>query len=418
MYKNFDNILNSISLEELQNPIFSESREKNIAAFARFIANGHVGWDSFEDDVKNKFYTEIENLYNKEPAADENVLEEMEVLLLRCVPDNHAFVLDAQKNKLLNDADAQKIADKAIDKYPQAQVGQNSAYTLNKDSACQTLCCQGGEKNPLSIVEKLNEEGKKIGVISLSKCPQPSDPDYNIDEFCRIFADNYQKWDAVVLDVRGNEGGNDKLLSFMTEKLYGTAPRYHRTQEMRMTPEAKILQGQKIKSAKFLDQLHEMYPNGYKSSPQNEPDFDEKNGYPNNIYILTDRKTSSSAEFVCGLHKHPKVKYIGENTCGCGEYGDTAQLRLPNGGFLNMGMYKNELFSGIKEGVGLEPTHRTAVGKDAFEHCLNIMEKDFYIEKLKTRVAGSQVKESEKIQKVSSQNSLSANYAKTKGVEY
>lgn len=91
---------------------------------------------------------------------------------------------------------------------------------------------------------------------------------------------------------------------------------------------------------------------------------------------MTDRRTGSSAEFVSGLRRHPKVKYVGENTHGCGEYGDTATALLPNGGYLNMGIYKNELFAGIREGEGLAPTHRTPPGRDAFDHCMQLMQYD------------------------------------------
>lgn len=388
----FDEIINSVSLEELQNPAPSADRHTNIAVFARFIANGHVGWDSFSEENKEKFRHEVENLYNLNAASDENLLKEMETLLIRCIPDNHAFVMDSGKNKMLNTEEAGKISDKAIDKYPETHVGKNSAYSLADNSSDHVILRQGTEDFPISISEITTADGKRIGVVAMSKCPQPSDAAYNVDAFCQAFQDNYQNWDAVVLDVRGNQGGDDKALSFVSSKLYGTAPRYHRSQEIRITPEAKILQEQKIKSKEFLDELHFKNPNGYKSPVQAEPKFNEQSGYNKNIYILTDRKTSSSAEFICGLRQHPKVKYLGENTCGCGEYGDTAQLALPNGGYLNMGMYKNELFAGIKEGEGLAPTHRTEAGKDAFEHCLKVMEKDFYIQNLKARVTYAPLK--------------------------
>lgn len=154
---------------------------------------------------------------------------------------------------------------------------------------------------------------------------------------------------------------------------------------MRMTPEAKILQAQKIKSREFLDMLYARNPNGYKSNPQKEAEFAKEKGFNKNIYVLMDRRTSSSAEFVCGLYKHPNIKYLEKNSCGCGEYGDTGQLRLPNGGYLNMGIYKNEFFCGIKEGEGFLPTHLTPKGQDAFEHCLQVMRTDFYIQKIKER---------------------------------
>ena len=372
----FDEIVNLIPVEKMENPPLSDNREQNIAFLARFIANAHVGWNSFPKNVRDKFRQNIEELYNRVPAPNENILKEMESLLIRSIPDNHTFILDKDKKKTLNEKEVQNIPDKIIDKYPKTNVGRNTAYSSKKYNSADVLCYQSDGKHPISIMERI-ENGKKIGIVSLSKCPQPSDEAYNLEKFSCVFDDNYQKWDAVVLDVRGNEGGNSRLIEHLSEKLYGTVPSYLKTQEMRMTPEAKILQAQKIKSREFLDMLYARNPNGYKSNPQKEAEFAKEKGFNKNIYVLMDRRTSSSAEFVCGLYKHPNIKYLEKNSCGCGEYGDTGQLRLPNGGYLNMGIYKNEFFCGIKEGEGFLPTHLTPKGQDAFEHCLQVMRTAF-----------------------------------------
>lgn len=385
-YMRFDEIVDSISVEQMENPPLSNSREQNIAFLARSVANAHVGWNSFPENIRNKFRQNIEELYNRAPAPDENILKEMEALLIRSIPDNHTFILDKDKQKILDEQEAQNISDKLIDKYPETSVGKNMAYSSEKYNPEDVLCYQSNGKHPISIMEK-TENGKKIGIVSLSKCPQPSDTSYDLEKFSGIFDNNYQKWDAVVLDVRGNEGGNSRLIEHISEKLYGTLPAYLRTQEMRMTPEAKILQAQKIKSREFLDMLYAQNPNGYKSKPRKETAFCEEKGFNKNIYVLMDRRTSSSAEFVCGLYNHPKIKYLGENSCGCGEYGDTGQLRLPNGGYLNMGIYKNESFCKIKEGEGFSPTHPTKKGQDAFEHCLQVMQNDFHLQKVKDQLA-------------------------------
>ena len=47
-----------------------------------------------------------------------------------------------------------------------------------------------------------------------------------------------------------------------------------------------------------------------------------------------------------------------------------------------MGIYKNELFAGIREGEGLAPTHRTPPGRDAFDHCMQLMQYDFASERV------------------------------------
>lgn len=381
----FDEIINTVSPDEMRNPPPSEERGKNIAVFARFIANAHPGWPSFPEEIRDRFRREIENLYNRNGNGPENLLKEMEKTLIRSIPDNHAFILNPDKSRALDENESAAVNGKIIDKAPTPETGDNSAYSLAETPACKTLFRSGTEDFPLAIFEKRDRSGNKIGIVSLTKCPPPGDEKYNSEALKKVFADNYGKWNAVVLDVRGNEGGNADVINFVNEKLCGSPPRYFRRQEMRTTPEAKILQEQKYNRA-FLDRLHAQNPEGYKSPEFTEPDFSAGQGYDGNIYVLTDRRTGSSAEFVSGLRRHPKVKYVGENTHGCGEYGDTATALLPNGGYLNMGIYKNELFAGIREGEGLAPTHRTPPGRDAFDHCMQLMQYDFARERVSSRL--------------------------------
>lgn len=108
-----------------------------------------------------------------------------------------------------------------------------------------------------------------------------------------------------------------------------------------------------------------------------ETNFNAQKGYNKPIYIITDRCTRSSAEYVCGLYKHPKVQFVGENTCGCGEFGDVTHLKLPCGSILQMGVWRYNIRCNVKEGIGWTPTLPTPQGKDAFEHCMEIISKDF-----------------------------------------
>lgn len=188
----FDEIVNLIPVEKMENPPLSDNREQNIAFLARFIANAHVGWNSFPKNVRDKFRQNIEELYNPVPAPNENILKEMESLLIRSIPDNHTFILDKDKKKTLNEKEVQNIPDKIIDKYPKTNVGRNTAYSSKKYNSADVLCYQSDEKHPISIMERI-ENGKKIGIVSLSKCPQPSDEAYNLEKFSCVFDDNYQK---------------------------------------------------------------------------------------------------------------------------------------------------------------------------------------------------------------------------------
>ena len=99
----FDEIINTVSPDEMRNPPPSEERGKNIAVFARFIANAHPGWPSFPEEIRDRFRREIENLYNRNGNGPENLLKEMEKTLIRSIPDNHAFILNPDKSRALDE---------------------------------------------------------------------------------------------------------------------------------------------------------------------------------------------------------------------------------------------------------------------------------------------------------------------------
>ena len=156
----------------------------------------------------------------------------MEKALIRGIPDNHAFILNPDKSRALDGNESAAVNGKIIDKAPTPETGDNSAYSLAETPACKTLFRSGTEDFPLAIFEKRDRSGNKIGIVSLTKCPPPGDEKYNSETLKKVFADNYGKWNAVVLDVRGNEGGNADVINFVNEKLCGSPPRYFRRQEM------------------------------------------------------------------------------------------------------------------------------------------------------------------------------------------
>ena len=385
---NFNEIIDSVSVDDVTKPAEEDSAQTSIALFARFMVKAHVNWDNFPENLKDKFYTEVENLYDNPPQKPEELLKKLDTILIRCVPDNHSFVLNDKKQRLLSAETAKQIPDKAIDKYTETHVGKNTVFTLEEDSSYKQLCLQKKGTEAIGIFEKMTDDHKKVGIISLSKCPQPSDPAYDLASFQKIFNDNYQNWDAVVLDVRGNEGGNAQIISNLSRVLYGNEVVFCGKQSLRMSPEAKFLHHEKYPDKKdFLKMLQNSPKEPYLAMPEkSETEFNKEKGFDKNIYILTDRRTSSSAEYVCGLYKHPKVKFLGENTCGCGEFGDTVPIKLPCGGELVMGVWKNTINCGIPEGQGREPTHPTQQGRDAFQHCLDILHNDFSINALRDRL--------------------------------
>lgn len=382
----FEKIISSVNLDEIPNekqpPIDDkETIQKSIALFGRLVANGHVNWPYFPNSYKEKFKKGIIALYNTPPKTTNDMLKEMETLLLKSIPDNHTFILNNQNNRVLNSQTAQTIEDAVIDKYPTTNVGKNACFSLPDDTNAQTLYFeQNAQGHTMGLFAK-QVNGKKLGVIALSKCPQPNDPAFDFKAFLSTLDQHLSTFDGVVFDVRGNEGGNSKIIQEISSRLYGNIPSFLKATHLRTTDEAKIIHQHKFSG--FEATLNRMYNSaneqGYVTNQnpnQEEKPFNPEKGFNKPVYVLADRRTSSSGEYVFALQKHPKVKFLGENSCGCGEYGDTTGIPLPAGGVLVTGVFINEMYPSIPEGIGKEPTHPTQKGMDALCHAMAEFKKD------------------------------------------
>ena len=380
----FDKIISSVSLDEVPNERVKstsdkDSIQKSIALFGRLIANGHVNWPYFPDSYKMKFKKGIVNLYNTPPQNTNDMLKSMETLLLKSIPDNHTFMLNNQNQRLINSEMAHAVEDAVIDKYPITSVGQNACFSLPNQENTQTLCLQQNDKGHSMGIFTQTVNGKKLGIIALSKCPQPNDPAFDFKAFLDVLDENLQNFDGVVFDVRGNEGGNARMVSEINKRLYGNEPQFLKATHMRTTEEAKRIHQFKFPGYdKTLNHLYSLADeNGYfHQSGADETPFNPEKGYNKPIYVLADRMTSSSGEYIFALHNHPKAKFMGENSCGCGEYGDTTGIPLPAGGILVTGVFINEMYPSIPEGIGKDPTHPTPKGMDALSHAMAEFKKD------------------------------------------
>lgn len=377
--KNFNEIINSVSVNDLTELSNSDKIKLSIALFARFMVKAHVGWDEFPDKLKHKFSSKIEHLYHNPPQNNQELEKAMEIILLRCIPDNHCSILNANFQKVLSEDEAGLITDAVVNKHPQTHVGQNTVFTLQGNPEYNILSLRKNGKEAIGIFEK-DENGGKIGIISLSYCPHPNEVECNLKNFIQTFENNLKNWDCVIWDVRGNRGGNSFIISEISNKLYGNTVLFCSSQSLRMTPEAKYLHKIKFSNPQDIKKLYEIHSHiktpYYVIPGKEETQFNAQKGFNKPVYIITDRRTSSSAEYVCGLYKHPKVKFVGEHTCGCGEFGDTVHLRLPCGSILQMGVWRYNIRCQIKEGIGWAPTHPTTRGKDAYALCLQIARKD------------------------------------------
>lgn len=205
-----------------------------------------------------------------------------------------------------------------------------------------------------------------------------------------------RKYPAIIIDLRGNGGGNEMIAHELAKVLYGQDQfPVPRSTFIELKTKATLaytiryfsaqisdyfFRGELVPSFlyKFLfdaqeefalhekDQLSEMSV----SDVSSDGHFDAKKAYKGNIYVLIDRLCGSACEvaveFMEGL---PNVTLVGENTSGTVEYGPTIGLTLPESGieiYLARGhlQYKD---GRRPEKIGYAPNMRVNAGEDALQ---------------------------------------------------
>lgn len=220
-----------------------------------------------------------------------------------------------------------------------------------------------------------------IPIIAISWFPQPSEIQWDgfLEEVSKL-----KHAPALIIDIRGNDGGNDSKAIDMTSILLGkelivdwvreviceTAESYalqmntyekilwntyglHRdrapreiTEELEnLKQKAKALKNQKLE--KTFNQL-----------PASTGPLLTPNGFQGPIFVLIDSKTKSSGEWTAlYLQKHPNTVLVGDNTYGMIHFGNSGILPLPNSRLeITLCMKINELSDGrFVEKTGIPP---------------------------------------------------------------
>ena len=208
-----------------------------------------------------------------------------------------------------------------------------------------------------------------------------------IETFDRAYFENKDKWDngRVILDVRGNRGGEDKPIDHIAKRLYGNMLNTYKRCEIKDT----------VLSDYFLHKHGAYKPQNYERTGLSADDlvqrshfsgenktlfdetgvyypFSEEKGYHGKIDVLLDREVGSSAESAyTSFYHHPNTRYIGENTAGMQQY-TQGTFPAPWGG--NMRVAVTKLTYWDKEGENIEVIgHKPDIncsGQDAFSVAL------------------------------------------------
>lgn len=397
----FEQILSTISEDEMlaayeykkneelnQDNLQSLSPEKQrfYLAFYAKATYEHVGFDGFSKENQEQFKSQIEQLYANitQSRPQGEFLEELASTTAKYIEDRHFEVGIGRKTF------------HGGEKKEPTSVGDNFFFKKDKPMGYQAIG-QGwseefGEKFPTWEIGTMKQGNEDILVISIpnlgSKNDYESWQDF-IETFDKIYLENKEKWDKgrIILDVRGNRGGEDKPIDHVAKRLYGNMLNTYKRCEIKDT----------ALSNHFLHQHGAYKPQNYERSGLKEQDlvkrqhfsgqkrtlfdetkvyypFNEQTGYQGRIDILIDRDVGSSAESAyTSFYHHKNVRYIGENTSGMQQY-TQGTFPAPWGGGMRVGVTKLTYWD--KEGENIEVRgHKPDIncsGTDAFEVALSI----------------------------------------------
>lgn len=364
----------------------SPEKQRFYLAFYAKAAYEHVGFDSFSKQNQENFKAQIENLYAniKVDRQQGEFLHDLAVKTAQYIEDRH-FEAGIGSQTVHGGGEQ-----------PQRSVGSNFFYNKNKPAGYQSFG-QGwsdefGEKFPTWEIGSLKHGNEDILMVSIpnlgGKNNYESWKDF-IETFDKVYSENKEKWEKgrIILDVRGNRGGEDKPIDHVAKRLYGNMLNTYKRCEIKDTALSNY----------FLHQHGAYKPQNYEQSGLKKEDliarrnfsgdnkiifdetqayypFNEKTGYNGRIDILLDRDVGSSAESAyTSFYHHPNTRYIGENTAGMQQY-TQGTFAAPWGGNMRVGVTKLTYWD--KEGENIEVKgHKPDIncsGHDAFETALNL----------------------------------------------
>ncbi len=346
---------------------------KNIAYFARVIAKVHPG---FESGLYNntKFKGEIVKLYQSQinPTEDNKIsgdelLKRFTKIIETTIPDNHLSIVNKEGQDITTPEDREEYKDTSLVGKKKATVENNVASNLPEGyKALHSEVLEGLEpdKGSLLIAESIdNINGKKVGLIAFNTCRDDFGTSHKEqwENILQAFRDNHQNWDSIIIDVRGNGGGDNYQLQEIAQTLYGNQVPYSLEAQRRDTPEAG-LQEYDFGCGKPQEKWSE-YKYPFKGNANQE------------ILILTDRHVGSAAESIIPmLAHHPKAKTIGENSGGCCQFGGIVPINMPNGAKINIGSVLRTYENGLVETRGHNPDINCSGGQDAFVVATRVLE--------------------------------------------
>ena len=209
---------------------------------------------------------------------------------------------------------------------------------------------------------------------------------------------------AIVIDLRGNGGGDDSIGFELAEKLAGQKIETPIAPDIRRnTPETLTLWDNYLnvlKESSNNKRMNEQLDIYIKENAEKlkkvlageidefttKPilatnwEYDKSKGYQGSIYVLQDKECGSSCESTINFFEYfPNVTRVGFNTAGMTHFGNIGIFLLPNSGIqINMPTKANKYKDGrFIEFTGIKPDIVLNSGQDAYEYVIQLLNRGF-----------------------------------------
>jgi C-terminal processing protease CtpA/Prc len=240
----------------------------------------------------------------------------------------------------------------------------------------------------------------KVPVLGITRMPPHEDASWG--HFSRAIL-SLQKSSAMIIDLRGNGGGDDARGFELARSVLGKQAKTTKVHARIIETAAAWAMQSNLHKLKMLDLEHQgssipsyllkRYQENLDREKLAENNLEEVNRvidfdpvisgeyanpvYHGKIYILIDSDCGSSCEGTLeALKLHPNAISVGENTAGYVNYGETGRFVLPNSRILIQVTSKHFEYPDNRnfEKVGYPPDVRIPPGVDALDYVLRELE--------------------------------------------
>jgi hypothetical protein len=345
-------------------------RSEDIEVLTQFLDHAYGGKDYVPQGTYKQLVDSLKQIST--PSSEE--LHSHLVRIFERVPDNH---LKAQTWGMQNTATRAK-----------SSIGENIATGQSQSWHTRSTV----------------QNRKTISVIGISRFDLSNDPSWK--GFLEKVTEIKDSSDVIILDFRGNTGGDDTMGFRMGEILMGGEAPYPVVKQVtRRSPHAWLIwsnmfslyarslreEGKLVPEAvhehrsKALDSYSRALSDTSWSDEVKDYSYSGSWKYPNPkmfqgpIYILTDKRCGSSCESSIDVFDPmPSVKRVGQSTAGTLHFGNIGKLLLPHSRVIvqiptHANIFRDNRFT---EKVGFAPHINVKDGEDALTKLLSLIEQE------------------------------------------